>query len=80
MLEKRRATLMQELDERVGEKQQKLVDMHASIEAALSKLTDVVKFGERVMQNGNSGEILLMKRVIINQIRFLINSIPPNNK
>lgn len=80
MLEKRRATLIQELDERVNEKQQKLVDMHASIEAALSKLTDVVKFGERVMQNGNSGEILLMKRVIINQIRFLINSIPPNNK
>lgn len=73
-------TLMQELDERVGERQQKLVEMHTSVESSLSKLADVIKFGDRVMQNGNATEILLMKRAIMNQIRFLINSLPPNNK
>lgn len=80
MLEKRRAALMNELDERVNEKQRKLVDMHTSVEASLAKLADVIKFGDRVMQNGNATEILLMKRVIMNQIRFLINSLPANNK
>lgn len=73
-------TLMQELEERTGERQQKLAEVHTSVESALSKLADVVRFGDRVMQNGNATEILLMKRAIMNQIRFLINSLPPNNK
>lgn len=72
--------MMNELEDRFKDKQAKLVEMHTQIDASMAKLNDVIKFAERVMQNGNSTEILLMKRAIVNQIRFLVRSLPPNNK
>ena len=80
MLDKRRNIMMNELEDRFKDKQAKLVEMHTQIDASMAKLNDVIKFAERVMQNGNSTEILLMKRAIVNQIRFLVRSLPPNNK
>lgn len=72
--------MMNELEDRFKDKQAKLIEMHTQIDASMAKLNDVIKFAERVMQNGNSTEILLMKRAIVNQIRFLVRSLPPNNK
>jgi hypothetical protein len=80
MLDKRRNIMLNELDDRFKDKQAKLIEMHTQIDASMAKLNDVIKFAERVMQNGNSTEILLMKRAIVNQIRFLVRSLPPNNK
>lgn len=72
--------MLNELEDRFKDKQTKLIEMHAQIDASMAKLNDVIKFAERVMQNGNSTEILLMKRAIVNQIRFLVRSLPPNNE
>lgn len=72
--------MLNELEDRFKDKQAKLIEMHTQIDASMAKLNDVIKFAERVMQNGNSTEILLMKRAIVNQIRFLVRSLPPNNK
>lgn len=80
MLDKRRNIMLNELEDRFKDKQAKLIEMHTQIDASMAKLNDVIKFAERVMQNGNSTEILLMKRAIVNQIRFLVRSLPPNNK
>lgn len=52
------------------------MDLHNNIDLSINQLNDVIKFSERIIRNGNSSEILLLKKSIVNQIKHLSNTMP----
>ena len=72
----RQEELLRELAERHKRKQQALVDTHDCIERKARQLLDAVQFAERTLSNGSGLEVLLVKRVISEQIAHLLASVP----
>ena len=68
--------MLKELEEKHASKELSIMDLHNSIDLSISQLKYVSKFIERVLDNGNASEILLMKKPIMNQIRRLVNNLP----
>lgn len=52
------------------------MDMHNSIEQSKVQLNDLIRFVQRCLTNGNCSEILLLKNLIVNQLRHLTNNLP----
>ncbi|CAF0717899.1 unnamed protein product [Brachionus calyciflorus] len=76
VLEKRKDELLKELEDKHANKHLALMEMNSSIDQSINRLLDVIKFSERVLKNGNTFEILLLKKSIINQIKYLTNTMP----
>ncbi|CAF0758312.1 unnamed protein product [Brachionus calyciflorus] len=61
VLEKSKNELSKELEEKHANKHLALMEMNSSIDQSINKLLDVIKFSERVLKNGNTFKILLIK-------------------
>ena len=68
--------LLKELEETHASKEFQISLTHSNIEQSISQLNDVIRFGERIMRNGNIAEILFLKRHIFNQIKYLTSNMP----
>ena len=68
--------LLKELEETHASKEFQISLTHSTIEQSISQLNDVIRFGERIMRNGNIAEILFLKRHIFNQIKYLTSNMP----
>ena len=76
LLEKRKDEMLKELDEKHAEREIGIMNLHTMIDMSLVQLNDVIKFSERILVNGNSSEILLLKKLIVDQIRGVITNMP----
>jgi hypothetical protein len=68
--------LLKDLEETYASKDLQISETHNSIEHSINQLNEVIKFGERIIHNGNIAEILFLKRHIINQIKHLLSNLP----
>ncbi|RNA13251.1 brain tumor -like [Brachionus plicatilis] len=76
VLENRKNQLIKELEDKHANKQLYLMELHAAIDQCIGKFLDVIKFSDRILRNGNTFEILLLKKSIINQIKHLTSTMP----
>jgi hypothetical protein len=76
LLETKKDELLKELEEKHSNKELLIMDTHHNIDNSIVKLNEAVKFTERILRNGNSSEILLLKKLISNQINHLIETVP----
>ena len=76
VLEKRRDQMIKQLEDKHANKQLFLMELHSAIDQSINKFLDVIKFSDRVLRNGNTFEILLLKKSIINQIKYLTSTMP----
>lgn len=76
VIEKRKEDLLKELEEKQTNKELVIMDLHNNIEQSIAQLNDVIKFVKRCLVNGNCSEILLLKNLIVNRLRFLIDNLP----
>ena len=53
VLEKKRDELLRELEEKHSVKELAIMELHNSLDASIGQLTDMVKFVERIIKNGN---------------------------
>jgi hypothetical protein len=80
MLEKKRNELIKEMDEKHSNKEASLMDIHNIIDTLTNQLNHCVRYGERVLENGNGAEISMLKRLIISQFKHLFGSMPQMNQ
>jgi hypothetical protein len=80
MLEKRRNELVKEMEEKHSNKEASLIDMHTLIDTLINQLNHCVRYGERVLENGNGAEISMLKRLIITQFKYLLGCMPQMNQ
>lgn len=76
ILAKRKDDIIKELEEKHSAKELLIMDMHNNIEQSMTQINDLTQFVQRCLLNGNCSEILLMKNLIVNQLRFLMENLP----
>lgn len=76
VLEKQKSNLMKELEEKNSNKECFILEMHNGIDHSVNQLNDLVKFVQRCLVNGNCSEILMLKNLIVNQLRYLTEHLP----
>jgi len=76
ILEKRKNELINELDEKHSSKQQAITDLHDNVQGSVDQLYEAIQFVERILKNGNSTEILMLKHLIVNQVCYLTDNLP----
>ncbi|CAE1322724.1 unnamed protein product [Acanthosepion pharaonis] len=75
LLENRKDELLKELEEIHNAQQLSIIEMCHNVEKTIEKIEDGCKFTERILKNGNSIQILMLKKLIANQLLSL-NSTP----
>jgi tripartite motif-containing protein 2/3 len=80
MLEKKRNELTKEMEEKHSNKEASLMDIHNIIDTLTNQLNHCVRYGERVLENGNGAEISMLKRLIISQFKHLFGNMPQMNQ
>ena len=80
VLEKKRNDLIKEMEEKHSNKESSLMDMHNIIDTLINQLNHCVRYGERVLENGNGAEISMLKRLIVTQFKYLLGCMPQMNQ
>ncbi|CAI9734641.1 brain tumor protein-like [Octopus vulgaris] len=75
-LENRRDELLKDLEEIHAAQEMSIIEMCHNVGKKIEKIEDGSKFAERVMKNGNSYQILMLHKVIVNQMLYLFNNNP----
>ncbi|ESP03686.1 hypothetical protein LOTGIDRAFT_91879, partial [Lottia gigantea] len=76
ILEKKKTSLLEELDEIHSHHELDLMGLCHNINNMVDKVEDSCKFTEHVLKNGNSVQIASLKRIITTQLLSLINNSP----
>ncbi|XP_046377272.1 B-box type zinc finger protein ncl-1-like [Haliotis cracherodii] len=76
VLEKRKDDLLKELEEMHSSQELGIMEMFHIVGSTVEKIEDACKFTERVLEHGNSVQMLLVKQLITSQLMSLINNTP----
>jgi len=68
--------MLQELEEMHSSQELAVMEMFHNVEKTIEKIEDGCKFTERILKNGNSLQMILMKKHITSQLLSLINNAP----
>ncbi|GAB1604476.1 brain tumor protein-like [Argonauta hians] len=73
-LEKRRDEILKDLEEIHAAQEMSIIEMCHNVGKKIEKIEDGCKFAEHILKNGNSYQILMLHKVIVNQLMYLFNS------
>ncbi|XP_066998837.2 B-box type zinc finger protein ncl-1 [Anabrus simplex] len=76
VLEKCRDNVLEELKQLHSNRELRIMDTFHSVEKTMEKIDDACKFTSRLLEHGNTAEILSLKRVVGAQLLYLINNTP----
>ncbi|XP_069680308.1 B-box type zinc finger protein ncl-1 isoform X2 [Periplaneta americana] len=76
VLEKCRDKALEDLQQLHSKRELKIMDTFHSVEKTMEKIDDACKFTSRLLEHGNTVEILSLKRVVGAQLLHLINNTP----
>jgi hypothetical protein len=68
--------MLEQLEEMHSQQELKVMEMLHTVEKTAQRIEDGCAFGERVLKNGSSVEILLLKRAITTQLQSLLKGMP----
>ena len=68
--------MLESLEDMHTRQELKVMEMLHGVEKTAQRVEDGTSFAERVLKNGSTIEILLMKRLIIVQLQSLLRNIP----
>lgn len=68
--------LLKELEEMHSSQELGIMEMFHIVGSTVEKIEDACKFTERVLEHGNSVQMLLVKQLITSQLMSLINNTP----
>lgn len=76
VLEKCRDDILEELQQIHSKRELKIMDTFHSVEKTMEKIDDACKFTSRLLEHGNTVEVLSLKQVAGAQLLYLINNTP----
>ena len=68
--------LMTELEDIHNKHRDSILHVFENVGKTIDKIDDSCRFTQRIMDHGNSTEVLLLKRLIFTQLMSLINNTP----
>lgn len=79
ILEKCRDNALNELEKLHSERELQVMDTFHNVEKRVEKIEDANRFTSRLLEHGNTTEILALKRIVAKQLMNLINNTPKLN-
>ena len=79
LLEQRREALMGQLEASHKRQELAIMELFHSVEKTIEKIEDGTKFAQRIVDNGNAPAILSVKKLVVDQLLYLISATPNPN-
>ncbi|XP_008548372.1 B-box type zinc finger protein ncl-1 [Microplitis demolitor] len=79
ILEKCRDNALNDLEKLHSERELEVMDTFHNVEKSAEKIEDACRFTSRLLEHGDSTEILALKRTVATQLMNLINNTPKSN-